>query len=227
MLTMEEFLGNLAFLQGVPAVFLIVLTAAVLLFVRDWRWSLAVLAGQYLVAALLFAWILEPNMAGLKLITGLFTCLILSLTGSQVGWGRLVVDINKSVSQNGRPVTIGPITLPADMLFRPALALIVGAAALLIIPRSEEAELPGILALAAYVLVALGLTALGVHLRPFKAGIGLLTFLTGFDLLYSALAFSTSILLFFSTAHLAVALAVTYLTHRLYFAHLQHPRESS
>jgi hypothetical protein len=220
MLTMEELLGNLAFLQGIPAVLLIVLTAAILLFLRDWRWSLALLAVQYLVAGLLFAWVLEPNMAGLKLITGLFACLLLFLTGGQVGWGAFSVEIKDGLAQSGRPVTIGPITLPADMLLRPALALIVGAVALLFLPRSEDAVLPGTLAVGAYALVALGLITLGVHLRPYKAGIGLLTFLTGFDLLYSALAFSNTLLIFFAAAHLSTALAISYLTQRRYLAYL-------
>lgn len=220
MVTMEELLGNLAFLQGIPAVLLVVLTGALLLFLRDWRWSLAVLATQYVIAALLFAWILEPQMAGLKLIMGLFTCIILYLTGRQVDWGKYLVDINEGVSRSGRPVTIGPLTMPADMLLRPALALIVGAVCLLFLPRSEEAMLPGALAVGAYMLVVLGLSTLGVHLRPYKAGMGLLTFLTGFDLLYSALAFSNTLLVFFTVAHLAAALIVTYLTQRRYLGYM-------
>ena len=220
MLTMEELLGNLAFLQGIPAVFLIVLTAAFLLFLRDWRWSVAVLAVQYVVAGLLFAWILEPQMAGVKLIVGLFTCIILYLTGRQVGWGGFSADGNDSFVRSGRPVTIGPVTLPTDMLLRPALALIVGAVCLLFLPRSEDANLPGVLAVGAYVLIVLGLITLGVHLRPYKAGMGLLTFLTGFDLLYSALAFSNTLLVFFAAAHLVTAVVVSYLTQRWYFVRL-------
>jgi hypothetical protein len=106
------------------------------------------------------------------------------------------------------------------MLVRAALALAVGAAALIFLPRSEDANLPNTLALAAYVLVVLGLLGLGYHLRPYKAGLGLLTFLTGFDLLYSALAFSNSLLIFFAAAHLAIALVITYLTQRRYFANI-------
>ena len=220
MVTMEELLGNLAFLQGIPAVLIVVLTAALILFLRAWRWSLAVLAVQYVIAGLLFAWILEPQMAGVKLIVGLFTCIILYLTGRQVGWGGFSVDVNEGVSRSSRPVSIGPLTLPADMLLRPALALIVGAVCLLFLPRSDGATLPGALAVAGYVLIVLGLITLGVHLRPYKAGMGLLTFLTGFDLLYSALAFSNTLLVFFTAAHLATALVVTFLTQRRYFAHM-------
>lgn len=222
MLTMEQLLNSLAFLQGVPAVFLVIFTAVILLFIQDWRWSLAALIVQYLIAAILFAWTLEPGMAGIKLIVGLFTSLILFLTSRQVSWGQNSVDITESVSRSGRPVTIGPLTLPADMLLRPAMALMVGAVALLILPRSADAPMPGTYALAAYALVVLGLITLGVHLRPFKAGLGLLTFLTGFDLLYSALAFSDTLLIFFTIAHLATALAITYLTQRRYFAALPH-----
>lgn len=218
MLTMEGLLGNLAFLQGTPAVLLAVLTAALLLFLRDWRWSLAVLVVQYIAAALLFAWILEPNMAGVKLIAGLFTCLILYFTGRQVDWGDFLDDSIETVSGSGRPVSIGPITLPADMLLRPALALFMGAVALLFLPRPEGANLPGAVAVGGYALVAIGLIIVGVHLRPYKAGMGLLTFLTGFDLLFSALAFSNTLVVFFTAVQLATVLAATFLTQRRYFA---------
>jgi hypothetical protein len=107
------------------------------------------------------------------------------------------------------------------MLIRSALALAVGAVALIFLPRSENANLPGVLALAAYVLVSLGLVTLGYHLQPYKAGLGLLTFLTGFDLLYSALAFSNGLLIFFTVAHLSTALVIAYLTQRRYFAAFQ------
>ncbi len=212
---MEEFFSSLAFLQGTPAVFIVVITAALLLFIKSWPGSLAALTVQYLVAGLLFAWILEPQMAGVKLVVGLFVCLILYLTGRQVGWGDPLVDI---INTSGHTISIGPLTITTDMLVRSSLALAVGAVALIFLPRSEDANLPGTLALAAYVLIVLGLLTLGYHLRPYKAGLGLLTFLTGFDLLYSTLAFSTSLLIFFVAIQLVTALVITFLTHRRYFA---------
>lgn len=218
MLTMEELLGNLAFLQGVPAVFLVVLTAALLLFLEDWRWSLAVLAVQFVVAGLLFAWVLEPNMAGLKMIVGLFTCLMLYFTGRQVGWGVDLVDISNCLGKDGRLVTIGPITLPAEKLIRSALALLVGAIALLFLPPAGDTTMAVTLELAAYVLVALGLVTVGVHERPFRAGIGLLTYLTGYDLLYSGLAFSKSLMIFFTAVYLITALTINFLAQRRYSA---------
>ncbi|MFZ0547299.1 MAG: hypothetical protein WAM60_17775 [Candidatus Promineifilaceae bacterium] len=221
MLTIEGLLGNLSFLQGTPAVLLAIITAVLILILRDWRGTLALLTVQYLLAGVLFASVLEPQMAGVKLVVGFFTCLILYFTGRQVEWGAVSVDINERFVQSGRPVTVGPVTLPADRLLRPALALVVGAAALLLLPRSADITLPGGLALTAYALIVLGLITLGVHVRPYRAGIGLLTFLTGFDLLYSALAFSNTLLIFFTAAHLATALVVTYLTHRRYFAEIK------
>lgn len=221
MLSMVEFFEKLAFLQGAPAVFIVVITAALLLFLKSWRWSLAVLLVQYIMAGLLFAWVLEPQMAGTKLVVSLFVCLMLYLTGHQVGWDDKLVDISKENRQPDRLVSIGPLTVPADLLIRSALALAVGAVALIFLPRSEEAAFPGALALAAYVLVALGLLTLGYHLRPFKAGLGFLTFLTGFDLLYSALAFSNSFMIAFTAAQLVTALIITYLVQRRYFAFIE------
>jgi hypothetical protein len=221
MLTMEELLRNLAVLQGVPAVLFVVLTAALLLILQDLRWAVSMLAVQYAVAGLLFAWILEPNMAGLKLIVGLFVCLMLYFTGRQVGWGTGLVDISEDGIEDGRLVSIGPIILPSEKLVRAALALLVGAVALLFLPPAGDTTIPVALELAAYVLVALGLVAVGVHERPFRVGIGLLTFLTGFDLLYSGLAFSKSLIIFFTAVYLAIALITNFLSHRQYVASIK------
>jgi hypothetical protein len=218
MLTMADLFQNFAFLQGTPAVLLIAGTAALILFLRDWRWSLAALVVQYLAAGLLFAGLLEPQMAGVKVVVGLFTCLILYLTGRQVEWHYPFIDISSSSKRPERTVSIGPLAVPAGMLLRSALALVVGAVTLLLLPRSEQNPLPGLVALAAYLLIVMGLVTLGVHLQPYKAGMGLLSFLTGFDLLYSALAFSSTMLIFFTAAHLLVALVISYMTQRHYLS---------
>lgn len=218
MSNMDAFFGKIDFLQGTPAVIILVITAVLLLYLKSWRGSLVVLIVQFLIAGLLFASFLEPQMAGIKLIVGLFVCLILYLTGSQVSWGEQEVDI---IKDSGRPVSIGPLTVSSDTLVRSALALGVGAVALIFLPRSENAVLPGTVAVGAYVLVALGLIGLGYHLRPYKAGMGLLTFLTGFDLLYSALAFSNSLLIFFAAIQLVTALVISSMTHRRYTAAVQ------
>ena len=51
--TIIEFLEFFDFLRGYPAAYLIMLTAALILIVRDWRWSLLFLILQYLLAVFL------------------------------------------------------------------------------------------------------------------------------------------------------------------------------
>ena len=73
-----EFLNFFDFLRGYPSAYLVMITAALILIVRDWRWSLLFLALQYLVAGFLFADVLLPHLAFMKVLVGMFVCLILS-----------------------------------------------------------------------------------------------------------------------------------------------------
>jgi hypothetical protein len=66
--------------------------------------------------------------------------------------------------------------------------------------------------LAIYALAGLGLLGLSLTGEPLKAGMGLLTFLTGFELFYNALEQSVAMLVFLAVANLLVVLVIAYLT---------------
>jgi len=75
-------------------------------------------------------------------------------------------------------------------------------------------EVPGDITLACYLLASLGLLLIGLSEAPMQVGLGLLTFLSGFDLFYVALEPSlavagllgaVSFLIALATAHLRVA----------------------
>ena len=66
--TIYEFLAYLNFLRGTPAAILVLLTASLILILPDWRWLLLALILQYLVAGLLFADVLPPHLAFMKVL---------------------------------------------------------------------------------------------------------------------------------------------------------------
>ncbi len=212
-----EFLDFFEFLRGSIATYIVLVTAAVIFIVRDWRLSVLALTIQYLIAGFLFSDVLDPQLAFIKVIVGLFICLILYFTARQVNWGRLPMDVTEDEAiQLGeeRLLRLGPYMLPTDTPFRIFFALTI---ILFVWTLSQRAVyqlpiVPDHFDLAVFALVGLGLVNLSFTSEPLKAGMGLLTFLTGFELFYSGLEQSVLMLAFLAVANLMVALVVSYLT---------------
>ncbi len=211
-----DYLRYFDFLRGDPAAYVVIITAAVILVVRDWRLSLMALIVQYLVAGFLFADVLDPRLAFMKVLVGLFICLILYITARQVHWGKLPEDVTAEEAvqlRQERLVRFGPYVLPTSTPFRIFLALMVILAmwALAQRPGFHLPAVPDHVNLAVYALVGLGLVGVSLTTEPLKAGMGLLTFFTGFELFYSALEQSLAMLALLAVANLTIALVIAYL----------------
>jgi hypothetical protein len=212
-----EFLDLLGFLRGTPASYIVLATAATIFIIRDWRWSTLALTVQYLVAGLLFVDVLDPRNAFMKVVVGLFICIILYFTARQVNWGRLPDDVTPEEAvqlRKERLLRFGPYMLPTDVPFRIffALMMILTVLALSGQPVFQLPIVPDHFNLAIYALIGLGLVSLSFTTEPLKAGMGLLTFFTGFELFYSALEQSVAMLAFLVGANLIIALVISYLT---------------
>lgn len=212
-----QFLEFFDFLRGNPAAYLVMLTAGLLLILRDWRWSLLFLAIQYLIVGLLFVDVLMPHLAFIKVLVGLFICLILYITARQVNWGKLPEDVTGEEAiqiRRERFVRLGTLVLPTDTPVRVFLALIVGLAVWAMAQGTGHLlpGVPGHFHLAVLALVGLGLVMLSLTSEPLMAGLGLLTFMTGAELFYSALDQSVAMLGLLGVANLTVALVIAYLT---------------
>jgi len=66
--------------------------------------------------------------------------------------------------------------------------------------------------LAIFALVGLGLATFSLTSEPLMAGLGLLTFMSGAELFYSALEQSATTIGLLAVAHLSLALVIAYLT---------------
>jgi uncharacterized membrane protein len=212
-----EFLEFFDFLRGSIAAYIILVTASVIFIVRDWRWSVLALTVQYLVVGLLFSDVLDPQLAFMKVVVGLFICLILYFTARQVNWGQLPEDVTADEAvqlREERLLRLGPYMLPTDTPFRVFFALMVILAVFTLSQRPvfQLPIVPDHFTMAVFALVGLGLVNLSFTSEPLKAGMGLLTFLAGFELFYSGLEQSVMMLAFLAVANLMVALVVSYLT---------------
>lgn len=214
--TIYEFLAYLEPLRGRPAAILVLITASLILILWDWRWLLLALIVQYLVVGLLFADVILPHLAFMKVLVGTFNCLILYITARQVNFGRLPEDVTEEEADQlveKRLVQIGPMTLPSDVPLRVFLALIV---MIVVWVLSQNAsfllpEVPEHVNLAILSLAGMGLVTFSLIVEPLKAGMGLLTFMTGFELFYLAVEQSIAMLAILFIAELMIVLSIAYL----------------
>ncbi len=84
--TLTELIEYLAFLGEEPAALGLLVTAILLVVLRDWRWSLLALAIQYVLVGWLLTGVLEPQVAMLKILVGMLICVVLYLTARQIDW---------------------------------------------------------------------------------------------------------------------------------------------
>jgi hypothetical protein len=179
------------------AVSVIAVTTLTLLLSRDWRWSLVALALQYLVVFVLFLGNWPLTMSAAKLVTGWMAAATLGMTLSN---------------------TDDFLAAQSSRVFKFFLALVVigtvwqaAAAAADWIPA---AGFP--LLLASLLLIGLGFLQLGMTAEPFRVTLGLLTLLSGFELLSSPLDNSALVAALLAAVTLGIALIGSYLLLRYF-----------
>lgn len=201
--TLPDVLAKLSFLTTTPAVIGLIVTASLIVIISDWRFSLGALSVQYVLVGLLLSRLIQPQVAVIKVLIGALVCVILYLTA------RLVSESSEAPPL-GRENTV-ETSLP-DLAFRLLAALFVGLAAYSLSKRYPLPVVPLDVSLACYWLVSQGLLVLVLTEEPLKAGMGLLTLITGFELFFSVLERSLSVVGFLGIANFLIALAVAYLS---------------
>lgn len=181
----------------------VMVTAALLVMLNDWRSLLTGLAIQYLLAAVLAGQVITGPLAAVRLLTGWLAVSILALTA----W-RL--RLPAGAAGVWRPAQL---VFPTGFLFRLLATLAVASVALTLGGRLEFL-LPGLdpaVNTAVITLAGLGLLNLGLTEEPVNAGCGLLTALTGFELAYAAIEPSLAVAALLAAVHFSIAMAVSYL----------------
>lgn len=179
------------------AVALILLTASGLLIVRDWRWSIILLAVQFLGMFILTLQHWPVGMASVKLVAGWMSAAILGMTRSSYA-SELLEE---------------PGIWPQGRLFRLFAAGIV-----LLIVAATTPAVDTIMADAGYavtsgslLLIGLGLLHLGISSYILRVVIGLMTVLSGFEVIYAAVEGSILVAALLATINLGLALAGAFL----------------
>jgi hypothetical protein len=206
--SLYELLDKLAFLAVTPIASGLALSAALIVLWRDWRISLSALLAQYILAGLLLTRLIPPEIATLKVLVGGLICAILYLTARRIGPDRAA----KQPGDYGETALPGREVFPAGIVFRLFSLLLIGLAAYSVAQNYPIPELPGQISLVCYWLMFSGFLLLILTGEPLKAGQGLLTLTTGFELFYTSIERSLSLVGLWGVVNLLLALAIAYLT---------------
>ena len=180
-------------------VYTCLLMALINLVRRQWLVNMGALALQYGMVFLLLITFRNPSLGIIKLLVGLMVTLVLYLTLVSLGTLQPLQYIFRfSLGEIFRGLA-GIFMIIAVTLFTPGL-------------RTEVFPLTSLPVLTASLgLVILGLLQLGMITEPLYVIIGLLTFLSGFELLYGSMEFSTVLEALFAAVNLGLALVGAYI----------------
>lgn len=179
------------------AVILVSLTAILNLMVSDWRYCVGALAAQYIGVFLLVypSWPVE--MAVAKMVAGWMAGAIL---------GIAMVTSSDAWQESGKSSRFGPI-------FRFLAALIIALTVTSLVLHSDiwlsTIDVP--IRWGSFILISFGLLQLSFSTHPLRIFIGLLTSLSGFEILYAALEMSTLVTGLLAGITLGLALVGAYI----------------
>ncbi len=224
LLTQLNFVRQEAFLLG------LLLTAAVILVVRDWRLLILALLTQYILVGWTLSRLIRPDVAAVKVMIGSFICLVLFLSVRQVRVAfspTTALDLAPPTQHNkfvnwwmNFSTALGPLIFGRNrhrglaatgFVFRCFAALLMMFVAFLL---GQTLSLPGLaidVAIAVFWLLLAGLTLLILNEDPLKVGLGLFTLFTGFDLFYATLETSFLMAGLWGAVNLLIALVIGYL----------------
>lgn len=221
--TIFDWLARFDFLRGYPAMIGVLLTAVIIILAWEWRVAILALAAQYVLIGLLYVDVLDARLMVGKVLTGLFVCLILLMTAVQVNWGRLPLDVLPEEAEQIRAekrVKLGPVSVPASWPLRLGAVVVLALIVMVFVDQARALpvlpEVAPYFELAVYGLLGFGLLALVISPDPLIAGMGVLMFLSGFELFYSALEQSVVMLAALTVLNLFVAIVISYLMQRRY-----------
>ena len=179
------------------AVVILLITSVGLLIVRDWRWSMVLLAIQFLGMFVLTLQHWPLGMSSVKLVAGWMSAAILGMTRSGFS--------SESLEEQG--------IWPRGRLFR-----LFAAAIVLLIVAATTPAVDTIMADAGYavtsgslLLIGMGLLHLGITSHILRVVISLMTVLAGFEILYSAVEGSILVAALLAAINLGLALVGAFL----------------
>lgn len=172
---------------------------ALLMVARPRRVSLLALLAEYVLMGLLLSGVIPAPLALAKVAVGGMVFFILYPVARRPSPGARVAQEDRG-------------GLMASFAFRLTAFLLAGAGAYGLFSRYPLAEIPGPLALASYLLMAVGLLMAILGEGTFESGLGLLTFQMGFESVFTLLEGGLLVAGLLGLLNILLALAISYLS---------------
>jgi hypothetical protein len=180
-------------LTGYLSLFLVMLTSLELLTDRSWRRMIVALAVQFLAVFLLTLQSWSMGLSAVKLVAGWMALAILSAS-----------------QPSGEIADTGDA--PRGRFFRLAAAILIWSLVISVTPSIQGwLPLPSSLIWSGMILLGMGLLQLGMSDQPLRIIVGLLTLLSGFEVLYAAIENSVLVAGLLAVVTLGIASVGAYL----------------
>jgi hypothetical protein len=181
---------------AIPGVVLLTITSLTLLASRSWRWCLVALALQY---------------AGVFTLVALSWPLALAAVKGVAGWMATLVLV--VAVQSSSDTWEEERAQPGGVLFRLLAAGLVAMVVASIAPHVAE-WMPGVEMVQVWgglILIGIGILHLGLTAQSLRVVLGLLTVLSGFEILYAGVETATLVAGLLAVVNLGLALVGAYL----------------
>jgi hypothetical protein len=179
------------------AVIGISLTSTIILVTRDWRYSIGALAIQYVGVFILVNTSWPVEMAVVKMVAGWMAGAILGIAMTSIP------DLNRESKYR---VSLGPG-------FRIISAIILALTITSLVLHSGDwfSMISTPILWGSFILIGFGILQLSLTNHPFRVIIGLLTSLSGFEILYAAVETSSLVTGLLAVVNLGLALVGSYM----------------
>jgi hypothetical protein len=177
------------------ALTLILIASGGILLLRRWRWNIGFLAIQYLGVFWLVQTEWNIALAAVKLVAGWMVCAVLGIAHLN---NSKETDPSETFWSQGRLFRLAAIGMVTVVTFTGAIGLRTWL--VMAFPAAWGSLL----------LVGMGLLSLGISTQPFRVIVGLLTALSGFEVIYAAVESSALVTGLLVVINLGLALAGAY-----------------
>jgi hypothetical protein len=211
-----DIVKSIAALPGTAVLVALLIAAGLLVVLTNWRLLVFALGAQYILIGLMLTRVVPIELAAVKTLVGVMICPVLYITARRVHWGQVEEDSDaeeEAVRPKRRWWWIIGAGLPVRVIVTAlALAMSISLASRNPLPITADQILSRDFTIGAFSVMLLGLINAALAENPLKVGLGLLSFLAGFELFFTAVEPTLTIVGLLGLTNLILALAISYLT---------------
>lgn len=199
-------LADLSFISSMGVLVALILTAACIVLLPDWRVALFALAVQYILLGVILTGLVQLGVAAVRVMSGELAAAILYVTMQQ----RATRYRRRYTDEEGN-VLVAPQTFIVGFPFRLFAVALVAVTIIGFASSISLLGLPAHILFSSFWLVSIGLLVAMLSRDALRLGLGILVFTGGFGILDTAIEGSFLLYGLLNVADLLIALVVAHL----------------